>query len=234
MKTGKKFLCILLILVMAVFLFTGCGKKKTEKDTTLEGTWRVTKMVKINDYYEYDGSGNVLREEKGEEEVEECPLEENPLEENDEESGLKMILQPYIQFKNGKATTYAYTKLEVPSEYNDLFNELIKLYPIMEMFRDGVVIKDEENGYSATEKYIVITRIRYDEDTDEEYEEEDKYSYVIDGKKMTMTAEFVGEYESMDIRHVDIEKETLYLEKVKDSVVDNAIDIDEYELPSDF
>ena len=49
---------------------------------------------------------------------------------------------------------------------------------------------------------------------------------------MTMTAEFVDEYESMDIRHVDIEKETLYLEKVKDSVVDNAIDIDESELPS--
>ncbi|HHT04824.1 MAG TPA: hypothetical protein GXZ97_00980 [Hydrogenispora sp.] len=229
MKTGKKFLCILLILVMAVFLFTGCGKKKTEKDTTLEGTWRVTKMVEINDYYEYDGSGNVLREEKGEEEVEEYPLEKN-----DEEIGLNMILQPYIQFKNGKATTYAYTKLEVPSEYNDLFNKLIKLYPIMEMFRDGVVIKDEENGYSATEKYIVITRIRYDEDTDEEYEEEDKYSYVIDGKKMTMTAEFVDEYEDEDILCVDVLKQTLYLEKVKDSVVDNAIDIDEYELPSDF
>ena len=49
---------------------------------------------------------------------------------------------------------------------------------------------------------------------------------------MTMTAEFVGEYEFDDILCVDVLKQTLYLEKVKDSVVDNAIDIDESELPS--
>ena len=44
MKTNKKLISILLILVMAVFLFTGCGKKSSG-NTTLEGTWRCTGQI---------------------------------------------------------------------------------------------------------------------------------------------------------------------------------------------
>ena len=38
---NKKFLSILLILAMVVFLFTGCGKKDSGGNTSLEGTWRI-------------------------------------------------------------------------------------------------------------------------------------------------------------------------------------------------
>src|SRR5690606_37857495 len=114
MKTGKKFLCILLILVMAVFLFTGCGKKKTNGGgtTTLEGTWRLMKNeIIVLDY------GQKI----------DIPY---PIDET--EWDVTVYTQPYLQFKNNKVITYKYIKIEILNTdtkepvNNDLLNNIIK------------------------------------------------------------------------------------------------------------
>ena len=218
---------------MAVFLFTGCGKKKTEKDTTLEGTWRMTKI--IEEYYRYDKNGNLHEEESNQEEKVYPSVK--PLDEDDEEIGLSMVVQPYIQFKNNKASNYYYIKLNIPEEYKSAYEDFASNYsnyPIYDLLLDvldGVVFKEYEDEYSSTGKNIVITGIRYNEDTDEEYTVKVEYSYVIEGKQLVLTGEYISEYEIIDDElYVDKCKTTAYFEKVKDSVVDNAIDIDEIDI----
>lgn len=176
-------------------------------------------------------SGNVLREEKGEEEVEEYPLV-RPLDEDDEEIGLSMVVQPYIQFKNNKASNYYYIKLNIPEEDKSAYDEdFASDYPIYDLLLDGVVFKEYEDEYSSTGKNIVITGIRYDEDTDEEYTVKNEYSYVIEGKQLVLTGEYISEYEIDDELYVDKYKTTAYFEKVKDSEVKGAVNVDDYEFP---
>lgn len=97
MGTGKKLISILLILVMAVLLFSGCfssNRPKNTTSTTLEGTWRMIK--------------NEIYDVASDEIIEEIPYP------NDEtEWDVTVYTQPYIQFKNNMVLFYKYMKIEV-------------------------------------------------------------------------------------------------------------------------
>ena len=200
---------MLLILVMAVFLFTGCGKK-TPKDTTLEGTWRMTEEINIYKYFD-------VVEEKLDEREDRTPY---PREEKKEDINITMIAQPYYQFKNNILTEFGYTKIEMPKELKDELElgGILEEFPIFNHLFNGVVLKLDEREYSDTGNKIVI----------KEEEHNKEYTYTISGKTMTMTYKIGFEYENGDWE----EKEyRAILVKVNDSEVKDAKNIDDFEIP---
>jgi hypothetical protein len=125
LKTSKKLISILLVLVMAVCLFTGCGKK-TPKDTTLEGTWKLTEViVTVNGVKDEESS--MIYPEKDD--------EENP----------KITAQPYIKFEKNKAKLFA--KFGIKGE---------KPYYLPDEINDGTVVFLGEYDYSVEGNKIII------------------------------------------------------------------------------
>jgi len=189
---------------MAVCLFAGCGKK-TPKDTTLEGTWRITKETTITKHGD----------------VEERDEEVFPQKEDLKDVGLDITgeVQIYIKFKNNNILE-RYGSMKIGGTVSD---KLTDEYPIINDLFNGLVLKVDETTYSATENSILINETGYDQEDEAEVEITTEYSYKIVGRKMVMTNEYVDESESFE------EKTIIELEKVNDSVVADAKSPDDYE-----
>ena len=206
---NKKLLSGLLILTMVVFIFTGCGKKDSGGDTSLEGTWRITKTIEtekeFRDGIEVDSKIETI---------------DYPFTEKDEDSGLAMIFQLYYQLKNNKLAQIAKVNVEgIPDETLD---EIRKGYPIIDNLIKGLFVKSEAI-YSVSGDKLIFT---FDE---EGKEYTDEYTYNIKGKNMVMICKEVYDpwedgsyyYESEDI---------INLVKVSDSEVASEKYYDESDL----
>lgn len=126
MKMSKKLISILLVLVMATCIFTGCGKKDSTKDTTLEGTWKLTEeVISVNGV-------------KDEERSSTYPEKEN-------REGTELTAQPYIKFEKNKVKLFAKygIKGEKPSDFPEKIN-------------DGTVVFFGEYDYSVEGNKIII------------------------------------------------------------------------------
>lgn len=110
MRLVKRLLSILLVLVLAISLFSGCGNKKGKKGSggSLEDTWRLKKEIYEEHLYVYDENGNlVLLDDYTVYKETEYPDEET-------DGSITMYSQPYYQFKNNIKNCYDYYKLNLP------------------------------------------------------------------------------------------------------------------------
>ncbi len=232
MRTGEKLISMLLILVMAVFLFTGCGKKDKGGDTSLEGTWRITKSIVIEKEFEngievhseleerdypfpFDNPFVQDRATAGELEERDYPF---PFPMEDEESGFTMIIQPYYQLnKSNKLVQFLKVKMEIPDGIPDeVLDELRKEIPFWDDLTKGLFLK-EEATYSVSGDKLIFT-IQYLTEDGEEEEYTKEYTYVINGKKMVMKYKDIYE-PSEDGNYFEEEEKIINLVKVSASEV---------------
>lgn len=153
MKTGKKLLSILLILVMAVFLFTGCGKKKTGGNgggtTTLEGTWQIVKKTEKEIYKEKGEDGEPIIEE-----YDPIILEyPEPMERKGD--GYDIAGTSYLYYSFDKNNIYQeYLSIKIEGYVSP---QLKAEYPIIDELLEGLILKwPYEAEYSATENKILL------------------------------------------------------------------------------
>jgi len=221
MRTGKKLISILLILLMGVFLFAGCGKKEPE-DTTLEGTWRVIKEIEQSIYKEKgeDGEPIIIEEDES--------IIEYPVPMEIEGDGYNIAGTSFFYFKFDKNNIYQeYLSIKIEGYVSP---QLKAEYPIIDELLEGLILKwPYEAEYSATENKILITITYYDEEEDEQYIYEEEYSYVIDGKKMIMTqVDIDDECWDEDGQYWE-DRETIELVKVNNSAVAGAKNLNDYD-----
>ena len=210
MRTGKKLISMLLILVMAVFLFTGCGKKDKGGDTSLEGTWRITKSIVIEKEFENGIEVHSKLEER------DYP---SPFPMKDKESGFTftMIIQPYYQLnKSNKLVQFLKVKMEIPDGIPDeVLDELREEIQFWDDLTKGLFLK-EEATYSVSGDKLIFT-IQYLTEDGEEEEYTKEYTYVINGKKMVMKYKDI--YEPSEDGNYFEEEEIINLVKVSASEV---------------
>ncbi|HEY8401669.1 MAG TPA: hypothetical protein VIK89_10425 [Cytophagaceae bacterium] len=183
MKMGKKLSSILLILVMAVCLLSGCGKKDSTKNTTLEGTWEIRERIVTVDGVKDEEDSVILPYKK--------PI--------DGVDGVEVIMQQYMQFKNGKVKLFMKITLigEVPGVSEGM---------------DGVYLVQEDE-YSVKDNTITV--LSKDEEGNDS-EEKVKVTYTIKGNELTMT--------SLNQSELGERVTVVKLIKVSDSEVAGAIE----------
>lgn len=142
---GKKLSSILLILVMAVCLLSGCGKKDSTKNTTLEGTWEIREMIVTVDGVKDEEDSKIL-----------------PYRDRELIDGVEVIMQQYMQFKNGKVKLFM--KITLIGEVPDVSEGM-----------DGVYLVQEDE-YSVKDNTITVLS------------SEEKVTYTIKGNELTMTS----------------------------------------------
>jgi hypothetical protein len=200
---------------MVVFIFTGCGKKDGGGDTSLEGTWRITKVIETEKEFE-----------NGIETYSDTDTTEYPFAEKDEDSGLAMIFQPYYQLKNNKLTQIAKVKVEgIPDEVLD---EIRKNYPIIDDLIKGLFVKKEAiYSYSVSGDKLIFNYEEEEDEEDEEYTE--VFTYNIKGKNMVMIYNDVDDL-SEDGSYYSESEDIINLVKVSDSEVASEKYYDESDL----